>query len=306
MSVRDRIEDSKLLFHSGKLEGALISVLLAVAGTSRKRYPGTTKMGDRAAFEQFLKDERSKLTGEKEVSIEFGGETFTLEGILYKFVRNCLVHEAELDRHVSFDYGDFLVDKRGTTDYFTFSSELVLRLAYVVETSPENKSVFPEGRYDRLPEPVDLMRTAVVKYQWGDQHFEVFCSACSVRTEVWEDSGEVITWLHLKGCQAFRGQVVAGRGVTLLVPTKYITSVEHGPTFRRAKKRTSLDVGVFPPHKPTPDDSMRLSEIEKRIAELQISLVETTITVHRPHYELEMQGEGRPSTESDTVAPDNE
>lgn len=199
MSVRDRIEDSKLLFHAGRLEGALVSVLLATAATSRRRYPKKTSgMGDRVAFEQFLKDERNKITGGKEVSIEFGGETLTLEAILYKFVRNCLIHEAELDDHVSFDYGDFLLDKRGTTDYFTFSSELVLRLAYVVETAPENKGTFPDGKYDRLPDPCDLKQSAIIKYEWGDQHFEVFCSACSIQTEEWDETGELITWLHIK------------------------------------------------------------------------------------------------------------
>jgi hypothetical protein len=286
MSVKDRIEDSKLLFHAGRLEGALISVLLAAAATSRKRYPAVTKMGDRAAFEQFLKDERAKFTGGTEVTIDFCGETLTLESILYKFVRNCLIHEAELDDHVSFDYGDFLLDKKGTTDQFTFSSELVVRLAYAVETAPENKGLYPQGRYDRLPEPVPLKRLAIVKYRYGDQDFEVFCWACSVRREAWEDTGEETTWLHLKGRQAFRGQMADKPGVTLLVPTKYVTSIEAGPSFKQTRKRTSADVGVFPPDRPSPDGAMSHSDIERAIAELQIPLVETTITVQRPHYEL--------------------
>jgi hypothetical protein len=286
MSVKDRIEDSILLFHAGRLEGALISVLLAVAATSRKRYPTTTIMGDKAAFEQFLKDERAKIVGGKEVCIDFGGETLTLESILYKFVRNRLIHEAELDTHVSFEYGDFLLDKRGTTDQFTFSSELVVRLAFAVETAPENEGLYPQGRYDRLPEPVALKRLAIVKYSYGDQHFELFCWACSVQREAWEETGEETTWLHLNGRQAYGGRMTDMPGVTLLVPTKYITSIEAGPAFKQTRKRTSANVGVFSPDKPPPDGTMSLPDIERVLAELQIPLVATTITVHRPHYEI--------------------
>ena len=173
MSVRDRIEDSKLLFHAGKLEGALISILLAAAATSRKRYPkATTNLGDRAAFEQFLKDERNKITGGMEVTVEFGAETLPLEGVLYKFVRNSLIHEAELDDHVSFEYGDFLLDKRGTTDFFTFSSELVLRLAYAVETALKEGRL-SDGRYER-PQSRLIYSGSSREVSMGRQHFESF------------------------------------------------------------------------------------------------------------------------------------
>jgi hypothetical protein len=291
MSVRDRIEDSKLLFNAGKLEGALISVLLAVAATSRKRYPKTPEMGDRAAFEQFLKDERAMITGGKEVEIDFCGKALSLEHILYKFVRNCLIHEAELDDHISFDYGDFLLDKRGTTDYFTFSSELAIRLAYVVETAPENKGIFPNGKYECLSEPTPLKRVAIVKYRWGDRHYEFFCWACSIRSEAWEGTGEEITWLHLKAYQAFNGQIHNKQGLTLLVPTNYITDFTPGSAFRQTRRRISVKVGVIPPDQPRPDNAMTLLAIERAVAELQIPLVETTITLRRPHYEIEMQAQ---------------
>lgn len=287
MSVRDRIEDSKLQFHGGRLEGALISVLLAVAATSRKRYPkNTTRLGDREAFVQFLIDERKKITGDQEVTIEFRGDTLGLETFLYKFVRNCLIHEAELDDSVSFEYGDFLLDKRGTTDYFTFSSELILRLCFIVETAPENQGSFPDGRYDRLPEPCDLKQVAIVKYEWGDQHFEIFCSACSIRTEEWEDTGELVTWLHIKGHQAFRGQIADRPGVRMLVPTRYVTSMTPGPNFQRARKRTGIDVGLFAPDKPPAEGAMNLAAIKEALAAMQIPMVETTIRLYRPHYEV--------------------
>jgi hypothetical protein len=297
MSVRDRIEDSKLLFNAGRLEGALISALIAVAATSRKRYPDRSSIGDRRAFERFLEDERPTLSGGKEVRIELNGEHHTLENILYRFIRSYLVHEGELEEHVSFEYGDFLFDKRGTTDYFTFSSELVLRLAYIVEMAPENKGVFPEGLYDRLPEPIDLKRIAIVKFQLGDDHFEAYCWAASIRSEVWENTGERMNWLHLKGRQAHGGELTDAPGVTLIVPAQYITSVEPGPAYQRTKRRTKADVGVIPPGKPAPQNALELSDIERAIADLQIPLVRTTISVYRPHYES--TSSGPPTASSD-------
>jgi hypothetical protein len=286
MSVKDRIEDSKLLFHAGRLEGALIFVLIAAAATSRKRYPLTSSIGDRLAFVQFLTDERPKITGGIEINIEFCGQTLTLENLLYKFVRNSLIHEGQLEDHVSFEYGDFLFDKRGTTDYFTFSSELVLRLAYIVESAPENNCLYPSDRYERLPEPIDLKQLAVVTFRCGGQTFDAYCWAASVRTEVWEDTGEETTWLHLKSRQAFRGQMMDKPGQTLLVPTKYVTSIEPGPAYRRIRKRTNNDIGVFPPDQPPPADAMNLPAIMEAVFKFQIPVVETTITVRRPHYEV--------------------
>jgi hypothetical protein len=135
MSVSERIEDSRLLFTANRLEGALLMVLVAVAATSAKRYP---RLNDREGFIRFLQDERAKITGALKVEIEFEGTMHTLEYILYKFVRCELVHEAKLREKIYFDYGDFLLDKRGTTDSLTFSSELIIRLAYAVETASEN------------------------------------------------------------------------------------------------------------------------------------------------------------------------
>jgi hypothetical protein len=39
MSIMTRIEDADLLFQLGRKEGALLLVLIAVAATSKKRYP---------------------------------------------------------------------------------------------------------------------------------------------------------------------------------------------------------------------------------------------------------------------------
>jgi hypothetical protein len=56
-------------------------------------------------------------------------------------MRSHLVHEGTLHERVHFEQGEFLLDKGGTRDELTFSTELMIRLTYVVETSPENLAV---------------------------------------------------------------------------------------------------------------------------------------------------------------------
>jgi hypothetical protein len=66
----------------------------------------------------------------------------------------------------------------------------------------------------------------------------------------------------------------------------YITSIEAGPIYKRTRKRTGVDVGLFPPEKPKPENAIRLEDIKEQISKLQVPLVATTITLYRPHYEL--------------------
>ena len=40
MGVRNRVEDALLLWKSGRKEGAFLNVLIGVAATSRRRFPG--------------------------------------------------------------------------------------------------------------------------------------------------------------------------------------------------------------------------------------------------------------------------
>lgn len=293
MSVRERIEDSKLLYAAGRLEGALLSVLVAVAGTSRKRYPqGTTSkrypgkgMGDREAFEEFVLDEITPLTGGMRLSIEFEGSTYTLEELLYKFMRNSLIHEAQLHEHVSVDYGDFLLDKRGTCDFITFSSEVVVRLAYIVETAKENAGCFPTESLDSLPEPTDLKTSAIVHFTWGESDFELICHACSCVSGVWEDSQKIVDWLHVKAVQRINGVILGDQTRRYLIPIRYVTSIAVGPVFTLPKRRQSPDVGIFPPNQVDPKNNLEESEIRAVVNELQIEMNKSSVVLQRPTYD---------------------
>jgi hypothetical protein len=293
MSLRDRIEDSKLLFAAGQLEGALVSVLLAVAGTSRKRYPKGYIKDDRVAFGKFLRDERKKISDGKQVKIGLKNGVYRLEDLLYKFVRNNLVHEAKLDdQQFLFEYGDFLFEPGAKdSDHFTISSELVLRLANVVETARENDGIFPKDRFDRLPDPVTLKKCIVIEFQLDDDNIKATCSACSVVREVWEETGEILTWLHLNVCQELNGKLTDDQSMRIVIPAKYVLGIAPGPECQRTKRRTSCDVGFLPPKFPAPSNAMDLAEIEQKVTEMQIPMVATTIKLYRPHFEARKQRE---------------
>ena len=97
MSIVARIEDAQLLWHSGRHEGAFLSALIAVAATSRLRFPDRKAMNDGDAFEAFLKS-----THDVRLSVEFRGELHSIERIFYKWLRCELVHEAKLPVDIEF------------------------------------------------------------------------------------------------------------------------------------------------------------------------------------------------------------
>lgn len=95
MSIQARIDDARLLWAAGRLEGAFLNVLVAVAAAARGAYPKVKS--DREAFERFLADaSRVKL------SVEFRKALHPIEHVLYKWLRCELVHEATLPFDIAF------------------------------------------------------------------------------------------------------------------------------------------------------------------------------------------------------------
>ncbi len=147
IAIQARIEDAGVLAENGRYEGALLMLLVAVAATSRKRYPRGTpsvkrpgkEMCDREAFTKFLRDEIWQLVKEGEDFVKYRCEKMPIEDFLYKFLRCQLVHEGHtpVDLYPMRD-GDVL-----TIDYpdgtgVTFSRILLTRLNDVVWRAPEN------------------------------------------------------------------------------------------------------------------------------------------------------------------------
>ncbi len=156
MSVRSRLEDAKHLYEVGRFDGALLSVLVAVAATSRKRRPMPEQ--DRVAFESFLREEMLVVTGGAVESyhVRFRGKMVRMEELLYRFVRNQLAHEGKLPTDVRFerskDVGSLLTNV--TEDSITLSESWMDGLSKCVQFAPENHNEFP-GIADT---PVDVLK----------------------------------------------------------------------------------------------------------------------------------------------------
>jgi len=95
MSIRARVEDAQYLWDAGRLEGAFVSALIAVAATARRTFPN--EMGDRKAFETFLDQGWFKR-----LSVEYRGEIHPVYHIFYKWFRCELIHEGALPVDVEF------------------------------------------------------------------------------------------------------------------------------------------------------------------------------------------------------------
>ena len=96
MSIQSRIDDAKLLWEHEHLEGAFLSVLIAVAATARKRYP-SRRVRDREAFERFVSEEMFC-----QLSVEYLGECHLIEHVFYKWMRCELVHNGAMPTDIEF------------------------------------------------------------------------------------------------------------------------------------------------------------------------------------------------------------
>ncbi|MGD1277429.1 MAG: hypothetical protein ABR964_09415 [Tepidisphaeraceae bacterium] len=142
MSVQARVDDALLLWKSGRREGAFLTALVAVAATARKRFPDRKAVGDRDAFERFLRTAHSVR-----LSAEYRGECHPIEHIFYKWFRCELVHEGELPIDIEFMADD---DPRHLSVRAGGAPEFVLKVSeswfhHLIGTivgAPENRDVF--------------------------------------------------------------------------------------------------------------------------------------------------------------------
>ena len=96
MSIVDRLADADLLWRYGRREGALLIVLVAVAATAQRTFPGIK--GDRAAFEAFM-----RTTNDWTIAVEHRGEAVDIDHLFYKWMRCELVHKGSLPPDVRID-----------------------------------------------------------------------------------------------------------------------------------------------------------------------------------------------------------
>lgn len=96
MSIVDRLADADLLWQHNRREGALLVVLIAVAATARRSFPGLEN--DRAAFEAFM-----RTTHDWTIAVEHRGEAVDMDHLFYKWLRCELVHTGSLPSDLRID-----------------------------------------------------------------------------------------------------------------------------------------------------------------------------------------------------------
>jgi hypothetical protein len=149
MSVRQRLEDAKVLSSAGQREGSFIQVLIAAAATARKRYP-RDQWGDGESFKNFIFDEMGVITGgpKYEVAFNFLGKKTPLEDILYHHLRCQLVHEGAMPTSVVFT--EPLIEDGRSYNALHLGTPLgfpvgwIERLATAVWLAPENDDLWQD------------------------------------------------------------------------------------------------------------------------------------------------------------------
>ncbi len=190
MSVRERIYDAKVLWEAGRLEGAVIQVLIAVAATVRKRCP--LPMKDREAYKRFILEELEKITYGPKYNVGFffrGEHGIPIEEIIYHIIRCPLVHEGQLPIDIVFTqpepgdgmpfgiapggvpYDGKIFNHLVLNDTLGFPVGWIWNLIRVVAEAPENKKDFPDETY---PIPDGYSVTACFKLTYPDEHPERF------------------------------------------------------------------------------------------------------------------------------------
>lgn len=143
MSVRTRIEDAEFLYKNGRKDGALLSILVALAATSRKRYPKVVKKKDRDAFTTFLGEELTKRIRVGKFVVKFRNKMILLQDLFYEFVRCELAHEAQIPKDIKFTKGDMLHVKVDEKE-ISLSEKFVDILFNIVIKAEENKEEFKD------------------------------------------------------------------------------------------------------------------------------------------------------------------
>ena len=152
MTIRARLEDAHFLHQHGRYEGALLSVLVAAAASSRRRFPKgaapsrtnpAKDMGDREAFETFIAEQLPVVSDRGVFRVWFQGQLRPIGEVFYKWLRCTLAHEAELPPEIQFvtnprPRGLLVRHLAGPPEAIMLSHNLVIFLADMVARAPEN------------------------------------------------------------------------------------------------------------------------------------------------------------------------
>ena len=146
MNVRTLLSDAEMLLKQGRFESALALVLMAIAATSRKRYPRNHPKykKDQEAFEAFVRDEmKNSITGLASMTAEVGGKEMPMESILYKILRCTVLHEGKIPEELVFEEKpDWSI--RPAEGRLVLSRNWILGLMRAVVRAKENEPLFKD------------------------------------------------------------------------------------------------------------------------------------------------------------------
>ncbi len=147
------IRESERYWLENEKEMALVLALLAIAATSRKRYPRKKGFSDSGSFKKMIHDHSRTImssTGKSfpiaNIQFEFGdrGNSTSLGEIFYNEYRNNLFHEATLPEKVSLSAskivdGRYQAELKITREIIEIPDFFILRLIKIVRDAPENE-----------------------------------------------------------------------------------------------------------------------------------------------------------------------
>jgi hypothetical protein len=192
MSIYDRLVDAKLLGSQQRWEGALLNALVAVAATSRRRYPkpkGSNYPTDNEAFTDFLGEEmyvvfegavRDCIVADLAEWSEVDKPKISLQLFFYKYVRCCLAHEAKLHDTVEFIDGEpntrrIHVDPNEKRVRFNWP--FIDGLFNTVIYAPENADLFPK----EAEMPPDVLAWTLFNKRRDHAHTVEYMEKCAER-----------------------------------------------------------------------------------------------------------------------------
>jgi len=192
VSIRQRLEDARVLSAAGCQEGAFIQVLIAAAATSRKRYR-QNEWDDGEAFKNFIYDEMGVITGgpKYNVALPFQGKDTPLEDILYHHLRCQLVHDGAMPETVRFTEPAFkdgsLCHVLHLGDPLGFPAGWIENVATAVWLAPENDDLWPDE--------AELRRKGVESLE-GRGFDGLYCRRPGAQSKVQKGRREKIDWTY--------------------------------------------------------------------------------------------------------------
>ena len=145
MAIGDRVQEALQKFISSDYENAMVQIAIAIDATAKIKYSKKLRTGER--FRKFIQENQEFI-----LYVALGcGPRFIFEGdgnmkfmhrgslaqVVYKYVRNALLHEGEVSDDIVFRHGP-VIGHEG--DKFIVSSELIVGMLLSVIGDQKNAS----------------------------------------------------------------------------------------------------------------------------------------------------------------------